>query len=136
MAKEFTFKQYQEEAYVMIPPHDSERDEMLNWLVGLSEETGEVMSVFKHAFWGKEGFNPIELAKEVGDVLWYLQAICSVANLDLGICAELNLRKLQHRHGGKDFSYKASQMRHEKEKAFEQTEQYKELIKYLRKDQT
>lgn len=128
---DFSFEQYQREAYVMIPPHIDQRDECLNWLIGLAEESGEVLSVFKHAYWGKEDLNRIELAKEVGDVLWYLQAICSVCGLNMDICAELNLRKLQHRHGGKDFSYKASQTRHEKEKAFEQTEQYKQLINKL-----
>ena len=132
--EEFSFRQYQEQAYVMIPPHESERDECLNWLVGLSEEAGEVMGVFKHALWGQEDLKRTELAKEIGDVLWYLQAICSINHLDMGVCAELNLRKLQHRHGGKDFSYKASQLRHEKEKAFEQTEEYKQLISHLIKE--
>ena len=132
--QDFSFRQYQEQAYVMIPPHESERDECLNWLVGLSEETGEVMGVFKHALWGREDLNHVELAKEVGDVLWYLQAICSINRLDMGVCAELNLRKLQHRHGGKDFSYKASLLRHEKEKAFEKTQEYEELVCRLIKE--
>jgi len=132
--EQFTFEQYQTEAYLMIPEHESARDECLNWLVGLSEEVGEVLSVFKHTFWGKEDLKQTELAKEIGDVLWYLNAICSINHLDLGVCAELNLRKLQHRHGGKDFSYKASQMRHEREKQFEHTEQYKELLARLIKE--
>lgn len=132
--KEFTFEQYQTEAYVMIPEHESNRDESLNWLIGLSEEVGEVLSIFKHTFWGKEDLNHIELAKEIGDVLWYLSAICSINQLNLSTCAELNLRKLQHRHGGKDFSYEASQTRHEREKQFENTEQYKELISCLIKE--
>lgn len=130
----FTFDEYQTEAYVMIPEHENMKDEVVNWLVGLSEETGEVMGVMKHHLWGKEDIQLKELAKEIGDVLWYLQALCSVYHLDMGVCAELNLRKLQHRHGGKDFSYKASAMRHEKEKAFEQTDACKELLACLVKE--
>jgi NTP pyrophosphatase (non-canonical NTP hydrolase) len=38
-----------------------------------------------------------ELAKELGDILWYVTAICSDLGISLGDVAEGNLQKLQSR---------------------------------------
>ena len=123
-------KEYQKRTYIAIQPHTDEKDEILNWSIGLSEECGEVMNHIKHRCWGNEPINKIEIAKEIGDVLWYLSALCTVLNLDLETVATLNMRKLEHRFGG-EFSEAKSQARHEQELKFKDTEEYKELVSKL-----
>ena len=87
------FKDYQNKIYRAIPDHESQKDEILHWAIGLSEECGEVMSVLKHHYYGGEDFNREELIKEIGDVLWYTAALCTAAgvNMDsIAKCASTN----------------------------------------------
>lgn len=121
---------YQTRTYIAIQPHTDKKDEVLNWSVGLCEECGEVMNHIKHFCWGNEPINNVEIAKEIGDVLWYLSALCTVLNLDFETVAQLNMRKLEHRFGG-EFTEAKSQARHEQELKFKDTDEYKNLIKKL-----
>lgn len=125
-----TINDYQKRTYIAIQPHSDVKDEILNWSIGLSEECGEVMNHIKHFCWGGEQINNVEIAKELGDVLWYLSALCTVLNLDLDTVATLNMRKLEHRFGG-EFTKEKSQARHEQELKFKDTEEYKQLIEKL-----
>ena len=123
-------EEYQKRAYIAIQPHTDKKDEILNWAVGLSEECGEVMNHIKHHCWGHEDLNLIEISKEIGDVLWYLSALCTVLGLDFETVATLNMRKLEHRFGGV-FSDEKSKDRHNLEQKFKDTEEYKELLAKL-----
>ena len=122
--------EYQKRAYIAIQPHTDKKDEVLNWSVGLCEECGEVMNHIKHYCWGKEQIKKEEIAKEIGDVLWYASALCTALNLDLETVALLNLRKLEYRFGG-EFSEQKSKARHENEAKFKDTEEYKKLMEDL-----
>lgn len=101
--------------------------QLLNWAIGLSGETGEVSEVIKHHVFGKEPLDKMALAKELGDVLWYLAAICTTADISLSAVADLNIQKLEHRYGGKGYSKECSANRHESEKAFKDTFIYKRI---------
>lgn len=120
-------EEYQKRAYIAIQPHTDKKDEILNWAVGLSEECGEVMSHIKHHCWGREDLDLVEISKEIGDVLWYLSALCTVLGLDFETVATLNMRKLEHRFGGV-FSDEKSKDRHNQEQKFKDTDEYKELL--------
>lgn len=122
--------EYQKRAYIAIQPHTDKKDEILNWSTGLSEEVGEVMNHIKHFCWGHEELNDVEIAKEIGDVMWYLSALCTALNLDFETVATLNLRKLEHRFGGV-FTEEKSKARHEQEAKFKDTDEYKELLSKL-----
>jgi NTP pyrophosphatase (non-canonical NTP hydrolase) len=74
---------YQKRATKTFKPHDNHKDEICDWLISLAEEVGEVQSLFKHDFYGGEPVNKEELAKEVGDVLWYLAALCTSNGIDM-----------------------------------------------------
>ena len=123
--------EYQKRAYIAIQPHTDQKDELLNWSVGLCEECGEVMNHIKHHCWGHEEIANIEIAKELGDVMWYLSALCTVLNLNFETVAKLNMRKLEHRFGG-EFTEEKSKARHEQELKFKDTEEYKQLISELK----
>lgn len=123
--------EYQTKAFVAIPPHIDTKDEVLNWLIGLSEEVGELASLFKHYYYGDEKPEAIEVAKEAGDVLWYLSALCSTLNLNFDAVADLNVSKLQHRYASGEFDTDASKERHALEQKFTETEKYKQILKRL-----
>lgn len=125
-----TIREYQKRAYIAIQPHENNKDELLNWAVGLSEECGEVMSHIKHFCWGHEELNLVEISKEMGDVLWYLSALSTILGIDFETVATLNMRKLEHRFGGV-FTDEKSKDRHNQEAKFKDTEEYKELIEKL-----
>ena len=124
------FNSYQDRGYTAIQPHTDEKDTVLNWMVGLAEEVGEVAKHIKHQYYGGEKFSKEEIASELGDVQWYLMALCTSLGISLDTVASLNLAKLEYRFGGK-FSNEASKDRHSNEQKFNQTEQYAELIKEL-----
>lgn len=69
--------------------------------LGLSGETGEVCEKIKKVFRDSKGiFTPeskAEILKEVGDVLWYLSAICSDLELNFDDAAIVNISKLTSR---------------------------------------
>lgn len=121
-------ERYQRNIYRAIPEHTDQKDEILHWAIGLSEETGEVMSVLKHHYYGGEEFNTEELIKELGDVMWYTAALCTACNINMSVVAEINMEKLMHRFPDAEFDNGRSNQRHELEKKFSETELYKKLM--------
>lgn len=69
--------------------------------LGLAGETGEVVELVKKAL-RDDGGEITEarleaLKRELGDVLWYVAALCSELGLELGEVMEKNLVKLKER---------------------------------------
>lgn len=122
------FKDYQNKIYRAIPNHESQKDEILHWAIGLSEECGEVMSVLKHHYYGGEDFNREEMIKEIGDVLWYTAALCTAAGVNMDSIAKLNVEKLLHRFPDEVFDDSRSADRHNIEQKFSETDRYRELM--------
>lgn len=123
-----TFQNYQKQTDRAIPDHDNKKDAILHWCIGLSEECGEVLSVVKHHFYGGETPDREALVKEVGDVLWYLAALCRESGINMEAAAELNVAKLMHRYPDTEFDENRSAHRHELEEKFSDTETYKALM--------
>lgn len=123
-----TFNDYENATNRAIPTHDNKKDAILHWCIGLSEEAGEVMSVIKHHYYGGEELNKLDLVKEIGDVLWYVAALCRETNINMEACAQLNAEKLIHRYPDDEFSNERSARRHEIEEKFADTDIYHELM--------
>lgn len=70
----------------------------INKLLGLCGESGEVADKFKKIFRNNAGVmsegDKAEIVKELGDVLWYLNAIASYLEVSLDDLAQKNLDKL------------------------------------------
>jgi len=65
-------------------------------ILGLVGEAGEVAEKWKKSL--RDGVFDIDnMAKELGDVLWYLANISNDLGLDLGVIAQKNLDKLADR---------------------------------------
>ena len=69
--------------------------------LGLNGEAGEVAEIIKKLYRDHGGdldeATREALAKELGDVLWYVAAICAEANLDMQSVAKHNVEKLADR---------------------------------------
>lgn len=74
------------------------RDSLTNYAMGLSGEAGEVANLIKkHRFHGHP-LDVTELVDELGDVMFYLQALCNVAGVDIVEVLLHNVRKLTTRY--------------------------------------
>lgn len=122
------FNEYQHESCSTFKPATEltpDQVHLLDWAMGLGGESGEVLDLLKHAICHKDtALDKMELAKELGDVLWYVSAIATTCKIDLADVAALNRAKLQHRYGQK-YSVENSANRHEKEVALKDTSVYK-----------
>lgn len=70
-------------------------------ILGLAGEAGEVSEKFKKIYWHKKGKWDDEdkkaIAKELGDMLWYVSSISSHIGIPLEDIARANLEKLKDR---------------------------------------
>ena len=90
------FKEYQRKAvsFAVYPA----THKVLYPTLGLCGESGEVAEKVKKQV--RDGvFNRHEVAKELGDVLWYLANICNDIGYNLDEIADLNISKLSSRKG-------------------------------------
>ena len=99
---EMSFNQYQElAAGTAIYPKRGEIAGLAYTALGLNGEAGEVAEKIKKALRDSNGFldetKIYELAKELGDVLWYVAETASQLNLSLGQIADINIEKLYSR---------------------------------------
>lgn len=93
------FREYQNAAkrYAIYP-----KDRMSTYaILGLASEAGEVAGKMKKVIRDKNGLLDDEdkkaLRKELGDVLWYISAVCTDFGFDLGTVAIENIEKLEDR---------------------------------------
>lgn len=76
-----------------------EPDELiLNGVLGLNGESGEVADIVKkHYFQGHHLFKD-SIAKELGDILWYIAITARGIGIDLDTIMEMNIEKLKKRY--------------------------------------
>ncbi|HOK59354.1 MAG TPA: nucleoside triphosphate pyrophosphohydrolase family protein [Candidatus Dojkabacteria bacterium] len=69
--------------------------------LGLGGESGEVLEKIKKVYRDKNGVFTKEdidsISKELGDVLWYVQALCNDLGISMQDVAEQNVTKLSNR---------------------------------------
>lgn len=100
-----TFDEYQKQAISTDTfggkPQPIDSHAFLSKLLGLVGETGEIAEKFKKLFRDKNGelsdLDKGEITKELGDVLWYINAICCYLDIELKDVAEGNLDKVLSR---------------------------------------
>ena len=93
------FAEYQRQASKTAIYDDA--DIVIYSALGLASEAGEVAGKVKKSLRDDKGqFLPEkrqEIAKEIGDVLWYIAALCTDLNVDMEAVAQGNLDKLNSR---------------------------------------
>ena len=72
---------------------------MLVWnAIGLAGEAGEVAELVKKGVFHRHGIDREKMVKELGGVMWYVAALCTKLDMDLGVIMEVNIRKLEERY--------------------------------------
>ena len=96
-----TFDEYQKRALTTVISSDDDFKDTLHWVLGINGEAGEVAEKVKKIIRDKGGKltdqDRKELAKEIGDVLWYLAVFAHDLGFQLDDIAGQNLDKLQSR---------------------------------------
>ena len=105
-----TFQKYQKQAMTTLNPRLDPKEKLINSVMGLCGESGEVIDHVKK--WLAQGhpLNKEALKEELGDVAWYLAEAASALDLSLEEIAQANLNKLKKRYPD-EFSEQASQAR-------------------------
>lgn len=96
-----TFDEYQKRALTTVISSNDELKDTLHWVLGINGEAGEVAEKVKKIIRDKGGKiseeDKQELAKELGDVLWYLAVFAHDLGFSFDKVATSNLEKLQSR---------------------------------------
>lgn len=96
-----TFEDYQAKAHETSKNTEIGGDTLLYPVLGLAGETGEIVDKVKKLYRDHGGKmsheQAIELAKETGDLMWYISEICTQLGISLGYVAQRNLEKLADR---------------------------------------
>ena len=78
--------------------YKDKNDQLLNGLMGLNGEAGEAIDLMKkHIFQGHE-LDREHMAKELGDVAWYLALCADAICYDLDSILTMNIAKLKARY--------------------------------------
>lgn len=72
--------------------------ELLNYTLGLGGEAGEVQELIKKRAFHKHEIDREEVAKELGDTLWYLSQLARMIGYNLQDIADQNIEKLKKRY--------------------------------------
>ena len=102
MDEQLTFEQYQNDAIqTLMYPGSKELLGLLYTVLGLNGEAGELAEKLKKILRDKGGElseeDRAEVAKELGDVLWYVTGIAYELDIPLEEVARMNIDKLNSR---------------------------------------
>lgn len=110
-ARGLTLSEYQTAA-LRTANNDEGTQELAIRALGLAGEAGEVVEIVKKYLGHGHGFDRDKLAKELGDVMWYVATLADACGLDLSDIAQKNIDKLKARYP-EGFSHEASRNRSE-----------------------
>lgn len=90
--------EYQKLAMTTLNPALSQKDVLINSVMGLCGESGEAIDIVKK--WLAQGheLDKEHLAKELGDIAWYLAEAATALDLNLEDILEANIEKLKKRY--------------------------------------
>lgn len=93
-----TINEYQKLAMTTLNPALSEKDVLINGVMGLCGESGEAIDIVKK--WLAQGheLDKEKLAKELGDICWYLEETATALDLSLEDIMAANIEKLRKRY--------------------------------------
>ena len=93
-----TINDYQRLAMKTLNPELDKRDVLINGVMGLCGESGEAIDIVKKWLAQGHDLDREKLAKELGDVAWYLAEAATALDLDLETILRGNLDKLAKRY--------------------------------------
>lgn len=95
-----TYQQLAKRTLIDKPPFELNDEQiMLTWnALGLTGEAGEVAESIKKGIYHQHGLDVAKLTNELGDVLWYVAALCSILHVDMSSIMQQNIDKLKARY--------------------------------------
>ena len=93
-----TGNEYQKLAMTTLNPALTPQDVLVNGVMGLCGESGEVIDLVKKHLHQGHTLDREKLLKELGDVCWYIAEIASALDADLDQVLEMNIQKLRARY--------------------------------------
>ena len=93
-----TINEYQTLALTTLNPALARKDVLINGVMGLCGESGEAIDIVKK--WLAQGheLDKEKLAKELGDICWYLAETATALDLNLEDIMIANIEKLKRRY--------------------------------------
>ena len=90
--------EYQQLAMTTLNPELSKKDILINSVMGLCGESGEAIDIVKK--WLAQGheLDKEHLAKELGDIAWYLAEAATALDMPLEDILQANIDKLKKRY--------------------------------------
>ncbi len=102
-----TFREYQDLS-LRTMSDEAKENPLLNAVLGLSGETGEVADLIKKSMFQGHEMDKENLKEELGDVLWYLAEACKGLDTTLDEIALMNIHKLEKRFPDHSFDKEKS----------------------------
>ena len=93
-----TANEYQKLAMGTLNPELTKRDVLINGVMGLCGESGEAIDIVKKWLAQGHGLDREKLAKELGDIAWYLAETAWALEIPLEDILQSNLEKLKNRY--------------------------------------
>jgi NTP pyrophosphatase (non-canonical NTP hydrolase) len=93
-----TINEYQKLAMTTLNPALSEKEVLLNGVMGLCGESGEAIDLVKKWMMQGHELDKAHLAKELGDIAWYLAETATAIGYDLETILQANIDKLKARY--------------------------------------
>lgn len=93
-----TVNEYQKLAMTTLNPALSKKDVLINGVMGLCGESGEAIDIVKKHLAQGHALDKEKLAKELGDIAWYLAETATALDLNLEDIFEANIEKLRKRY--------------------------------------
>ena len=93
-----TANEYQKLAMTTLNRELSKRDVLINSVMGLCGESGEAIDIVKKWMAHGHELDKAHLAKELGDIAWYLAEAATALDMDLEDILASNIEKLKKRY--------------------------------------
>lgn len=93
-----TINEYQQLAMTTLNPALSKKDVLIHGVMGLCGESGEAIDIVKKWLVQGHELDKEKLAKELGDICWYLAETATALGLSLEDLMIANIEKLQKRY--------------------------------------
>lgn len=90
--------EYQKLAMTTLNPELDKKDVLINGVMGLCGESGEAIDIVKKYLAQGHELDTEHLAKELGDIAWYLAETATAIGYDLEDIFQMNIDKLKKRY--------------------------------------
>lgn len=91
-------KEYQKSAMLTLNPDLTEKDILINSVMGLCGESGEAIDIVKKGLAQGHELDKKHLAEELGDIAWYLAEAATALGIPLEDILKANIEKLKKRY--------------------------------------